>query len=313
MNFQQLEYVIAVHEQKQFSRAADTCHITQATLSSMIKKLEGELNTVLFDRSRQPVVTTEEGLKFVQKAKKILALQSELFQLTPSKSAELTGKIRIGVIPTVANSLLPIILPSIIQKHPQLELVISEVTTEEIKEQLKLDKIDAGILATPVNDETLEENILYYEAMMVYGVKENEKKFLSSADIKNEEIWLLEEGNCFRNQSITLCNIQGKSNQPNNITFKGSSFDTLINLADRFGGYTLIPELYFNLMAKEKQQKTRHFETPLPVREISLIYHRPYAKRRTIDVLSELVIREITPLLVTSKHKAKNLSIIGIE
>ena len=142
MNFQQLEYVIAVHEQKQFSRAADTCHITQATLSSMIKKLEGELNTVLFDRSRQPVVTTEEGLKFVQKAKEILALQSELFQLTPNKSAELTGKIRLGVIPTVANSLLPIILPSIIKKHPQLELIISEVTTEEIKEQLKSDKID---------------------------------------------------------------------------------------------------------------------------------------------------------------------------
>ena len=119
---------------------------------------------------------------------KILALQSELFQLTPSKSAELTGKIRIGVIPTVANSLLPIILPSIIQKHPQLELVISEVTTEEIKEQLKLDKIDAGILATPVNDETLEENILYYEAMMVYGVKKNEKKFKKMEEKRSDEM-----------------------------------------------------------------------------------------------------------------------------
>ncbi len=313
MNFQQLEYVIAVHEQKQFSRAADTCHITQATLSSMIKKLEEELKIVLFDRSRQPVVTTEEGLKFVLKAKKILALQSELFQLEPDQNTELTGKIRLGVIPTVANSLLPLILPSIIKKHPQLEIVISEVTTVEIKEQLKADKIDAGILATPVNDETLEENILYYEAMMVYGVNGKEKKFLSSADIKNEKIWLLEEGNCFRNQSITLCNIQEKSNQPNNITFKGSSFDTLINLADKFGGFTLIPELYFNLMAKEKQKRTRHFEKPLPVREISMIYHRPFAKRRTIDLLSELIVSEITPLLITTEHKAKDLSIIGIE
>ncbi|MFK7755985.1 MAG: LysR substrate-binding domain-containing protein [Flavobacteriales bacterium] len=312
MNFQQLEYVIAVHEQKQFSRAAAACHITQATLSSMVKKLEEELGVVLFDRSRKPVVTTEEGLIFIEKAKGILALQSDLYNLKPSAQGKLNGVLKLGIIPTVANSLLPLVLPSIIEQHPDLELIISEVTTEEIKEQLKADKLDAGILATPVNDETLEENILYYEAMMVYGVKGKEKKFLSSSDIKNEKIWLLEEGNCFRNQSITLCNIQEKSNQPNNISFKGSSFDTLINLADRFGGYTLIPELYYNLMAQEKQQKTRHFQKPLPVREISMIFHRPYAKRRTIDILSKLILDEITSLLITDKYKAKDLSIIGI-
>lgn len=313
MNFQQLEYVIAVHEQRQFSRAADACHITQATLSSMIKKLEEELGVVLFDRSRKPVVTTDEGLLFIEKAKQILAVQSEMYQLKPSISEELSGTLRLGIIPTVANSLLPLILPKVIKNHPHLNLEITEVTTEEIKDQLKSDKLDAGILATPVNDESLEENILFYEAMMVYGVNDKEKKFLGSADIKNEKIWLLEEGNCFRNQSITLCNIQEKSNQPNNISFKGSSFDTLINLADQFGGYTLIPELYYNLMPTEKKEKTRHFQKPLPVREISMIFHRPYAKRRTIDVLSHLIQTEIAELLITKTFKAKDLSIIGIE
>ncbi len=312
MNFQQLEYVIAVHEQKQFSKAADTCHVTQATLSSMVKKLEGELGVVLFDRSRQPVVTTEEGLRLISVSKQILTLKTELHNLKDTNPLELSGTFRLGVIPTVANSLLPLILPKIIAAHPELELIISEVTTEGIKELLKQDKIDAGILATPIEDDLLEECMLYYEAMMVYGVKENSKKYLPTADIKNENIWLLEEGNCFRNQSITICNIREKSNQPNNITFRGSSFDTLINLADQFGGYTLIPELYYNLMPSEKQKKTRHFELPLPVREISMVFHRPYAKRRTIEVLSELIEHEIKEKLMTSKQKPKDLSIIGI-
>jgi len=313
MNFQQLEYVIAVHEQKQFSRAAESCHITQATLSSMIKKLEEEMGVVLFDRSRKPVVTTEEGLRFVVKAREILALQSEIYQLNSTDTEELTGVLKLGIIPTVANSLLPLVLPEIMTQHPELKLEITEITTEEIKDQLKADRIDAGILATPINDERLEENIMYYEAMMVYGVKGRAKKFIKTAELNNENIWLLEEGNCFSNQSITLCNIQEKTNQPKNVSFKGSSFDTLINMADKFGGFTLIPELYFNLMPEEKKNKTRHFQKPLPVREISMVFHRPYAKRRSIDQLSNLIKTEISKVLITEKFKAKDLSIIGIQ
>lgn len=207
MNFQQLEYVIAVNSHRHFSKAADSCNVTQATLSSMIKKLETELNIVLFDRTKQPVVTTEEGIKFISISKQIIGLKGSLYDLSTDKTSDLRGRFKIGVIPTIANSLLPLILPEIISSFPQLQLEITEVTTAKIKEQLKQGKLDAGILATPVEDETLIENILYYESMMLYGAREKTKKFIATSDFEKERIWLLEEGNCFRNQSITLCNI----------------------------------------------------------------------------------------------------------
>ncbi|MDW7693873.1 LysR substrate-binding domain-containing protein [Flammeovirgaceae bacterium SG7u.111] len=311
MNFQQLTYIIAVDKYKHFAQAADNCHITQATLSAMIKKLEQELGLVLFDRTRQPVKTTDEGLQVIELAKKILFHQQEMLDLNQTTVSEISGELRLGIIPTVANSLLPLILPSLLHDFPALHLKIVEVTTEELKQQLISEKVDIGIMATPLEDEMLEENILYYEAMMVYGIS-GDKKYITPKEIQNQRIWLLEEGNCFRNQSATICNIKEKSKAPSNLSFEGSSFDTLLNLTDRFGGYTLVPELYYNLMPEEKKKKTKNFELPIPVREISLVYHRPYAKKRSIDLLSEHIKKLVKGQLMTEKYPAKDLAIIGI-
>jgi LysR family hydrogen peroxide-inducible transcriptional activator len=302
---------VAVDQHRHFAHAADHCHVTQATLSAMIKKLEGELGLVLFDRSRKPVITTEQGLQVVLLAKEILQRKEIMSELS-AKPDILSGNIRLGIIPTIANSLLPIILPSLLRDHPELHLNITEITTDEIIQQIETGKIDMGILATPLDKTNLEENILYYEAMMIYGVKPDTKKYVPPKTIANQKIWLLEEGNCFRNQSITICNIREKVIEPENLSFEGSSFDTLLNLTDQFGGYTLVPELYYNLMPKEKKQKTRHFELPMPVREISLVYQRPFAKRKSIDILAGQIKSKIAGRLVTAKHAPKDLSIIGI-
>ena len=313
MNFQQLEYVLAVDLHKHFAQAAESCCVTQATLSAMIKKLESELNVVLFDRTRQPVKTTEEGMQIIELAKKILSNRSEMMSLNSKESQGLSGHIRLGIIPTIANSLLPIILPTLLKDYPGLHFNIIEITTEELKQQILSQKIDIGIMASPLGDDILEENILYYEAMMVYGIKENDKKYITPTDIQNKKIWLLEEGNCFRNQSTTICDIREKVIGPENLTFDGSSFDTLLNMTDQFGGCTLVPELYYNLMSEEKKQKTKHFEFPLPVREISLVYQRPYAKKRSIDILTEKIRVLVKDKLITKNLKPKDLSIIGID
>ena len=254
MNFQQLEYVMAVHKHKHFGIAADSCHITQATLSAMIKKLEEELKILLFDRSRKPIQTTDMGLQFIETARTILQQKELLFSLN-KQTEKLEGKLSIGIIPTVANSLLPIILPSILKENQKLQLTISEITTEEIKTQLIMDKIDIGILATPINDKQFDEHILYYEPMMIYGILDKKKEYVNSKDIKNGNIWLLEEGHCFRNQALTVCEIKEKELSPSNLNFMGSSFETLLNLTDKFGGYTLVPELYYKNMPKQKQNK----------------------------------------------------------
>ena len=311
MNFQQLEYVIAVDKAKQFWQAAEDCNVTQATLSAMVRKLEDEIGITLFDRSRKPIKTTQEGLAFIEIAKGILKQKDSLFEIKEEKR-QLKGKLSIGVIPTIATSLLPLILPTILHENPELQLKIVELTTEEIEKQLYADKIDFGILATPIADKDLEEHILYYEPMMVYGIFNTEKGYVTSEDVKEGQVWLLEEGHCFRNQVMTICEIKEKKLAHQNLDFRGSSFETLLNLTDQFGGYTLLPELYYSSLPAERKAKSKHFETPIPVREISLISYRQVGKTYLIEYLSEKIKSLVEPLLSTQNLQNQEMDIIGI-
>ncbi len=313
MNFQQLEYIIAVDRLKHFLNAAESCDVTQATLSAMVKKLETELDTVLFDRKKQPVVTTEQGLEIINRAQQILLLRDELLEFKKEDKNNISGRLRIGVIPTIANSLLPKILPIILTTYPELTLEIIELTTENIMQKLKHDQLDAGILATPLNNEQYEEEILYYESMMVYGIQDRNKKYISPTNLEGRQNWLLEEGNCFRNQSITFCKLKNKALQPSNLKFEGNSFETLLNLTDQFGGYTLIPELYYQTLPAERKEKSLLFEKPYPVREISLVNYRSYAKKRSIEAVANQIKTVMNGQLITDKLRPKDLNIIGID
>lgn len=311
MNFQQLEYVIAVHKAQQFFQAAEDCNITQATLSAMIRKLEAELDITLFDRSRKPVKTTQEGLAFIEIAKSILSQRDTLFTLS-TKEQKLKGSLSIGIIPTIATSLLPIILPTILEENPDLNLKVIELTTDEIKKQLLTDKLDLGIFATPGGEDDLEEQIMYYEPMMVYGILDSAKEFVSSEDVKEGQVWLLEEGHCFRNQVMTICEIREKKLAHQNLEFRGSAFETLLNLTDRFGGYTLLPELYYQSLREDRKIKTKHFQKPLPVREISLVSYRSSGQKYAIDYLSSLISRLVKDKLSSSSLSNQDMDVIGI-
>jgi LysR family hydrogen peroxide-inducible transcriptional activator len=314
MNFQQLEYALAVKRTKHFGKAAESCNITQATLSAMIKKLEEELKVKLFDRSSHPIRPTDEGVLILKKAESILAQQQDLFEISKLENENLSGELRLGIIPTIANSLLPIILPELIRDNPNLKLIISEITTEQIISQLRHNEIDLGLLSTPIENlsDDFEEEILYYEAMMVYGILESNKGFVSSKDVENKKVWLLEEGHCFRSQSMTLCKIQEKKEKAENLQFKSNSFETLLNLSDQIGGLTLLPELYFNNLSKERKEKTKFFQKPIPVREISLLSTKPITKKRSMQQLAELIKEKVKPQLKTASYKNKDLNIIGI-
>lgn len=210
MNIQQLEYIVAVDQFKNFSKAADHCYITQATLSTMIKKLEDELNVTIFDRKNNPVMTTDEGKVIVAQAVKILQETYYLKEIAKKSKDYFSGTIKIGIIPTIANSLLPIVLMPILAKYPDLMIEMSEITTNNILKQLKDGSIDMGILATPLETEEIEEEILYYETLMVYGEFSKDTQFVIPEDIRTQKIWLLEEGNCLRNQVINLCAMKKK-------------------------------------------------------------------------------------------------------
>jgi LysR family hydrogen peroxide-inducible transcriptional activator len=309
MNLQQIEYIVALDKFKSFSKAAEACFITQATLSTMVKKLEEEFDMVIFDRKTNPIITTDCGKEIIEEAKRILIHINNLKNLPSKLKGKIEGELKIGIIPTIASNLLHRIIPNLLNKYPNLKLKINEITTSNIIAQLKTGGIDVGIVSTPLQKNEFEEKILYYEKLMVYGkIKNNQKEYLSPKDIAYEKIWLLEEGNCLSDQIMNVCSLSAKKVNTN-FDFKPNSFDSLLNMVDITNGLTLIPELYVLDLSKEKKGKVANFKTPYPVREVSLIYNRPYAKLRLINALGKEIKQTILPILHTSKLKNKEMII----
>jgi LysR family hydrogen peroxide-inducible transcriptional activator len=312
MNIQQLEYIIAVDRLKNFTKAAEYCNVTQATLSTMVKKLEAELEIIIFDRKKNPTETTEIGMETVENAKKVV-LHSQLLKDNAKKiNGKIEGKIRIGIIPTIANSLLPKIIKPILENFPDLKLEISESTTNSITKQLKEGQLDMGIVATPLHEPEIEDIVLFYETLMVYGDIDPVQNYILPDEIRNHKIWLLEEGHCLREQFIKLCSLKKKEKMVENLKLEASSFDTLLNMIDEFGGLTLIPELYYNTLSSERKKQVSFFNAPIPVREMSIIYHRPYAKIRTIEALANIIHSTINKDLISNKYKKSELAITHI-
>jgi len=309
MNFQQLEYIIAVDQLKNFSRAAEFCNVTQATLSAMVKKLEEELGISIFDRKSNPIMTTECGSDIIVEAKKVLFHAQQLKTVSKSAFNKIEGKLRVGVIPTVASSLLPIVIKPVLEKFPELQLEISELTTSNIVRLLKNGDIDAGILSTPISNTDLEEEILYYEMLMVYGNLDTSKKYLIPEEINRNNLWLLEEGHCLRDQVLQFCSLKSSDHTPGQLKFEANTFDTLLNMVDSYGGLTLLPELYVKKMNSDQQKKISPFSSPIPVREVSLVYFRPFAKLRLINALANEIRFLTADKLESSKYKKSELVI----
>lgn len=216
MNIQQLIYVLAVDTQRHFANAAEKCFVTQPTLSMMVQKLEEELDVKIFDRSKQPVVPTEAGELVIRQAKIILQEANRMKIIVGELKGQMKGELRLGIIPTVAPYLLPLFLNSFLQKYPLLKIKITELTTQQIIDKLKNHDLDAGILATPLNNDSLNEQTLYYEQFVVYASKNEtlmKKKFLLPGDIDTNHLWLLEEGHCLRSQILNLCELRKRNSQ----------------------------------------------------------------------------------------------------
>jgi LysR family hydrogen peroxide-inducible transcriptional activator len=306
MNLQQLEYIVAVDKHRHFQRAADECCVTQATLSMMIKKLEEELEVILFDRSKQPVVPTETGKGIILQAKVILKETSYLRQLANDTKAEVKGKIRIGIIPTLAPYLLPLFLYNLLKNNPQLKVKVSELNTDQIIEQLEKDHLDVGILATPINIEGLKEYPLFYEKLVVF-VSDKEttlkKKFILPEEIDVNRLWLLEEGHCLRSQMMNLCELRKKNSDFSNLEYEAGSIESLLKIVEMNNGITVVPELAVINFSEKQKQQIREFKAPVPVREISLVTYRHFVKTKLLEVLAEEIKTGVEAFLPQQNEK----------
>ena len=278
MNIHQLEYILAVDQFKSFSKAADYCHVTQATLSAMVKKLEEQLDIVIFDRKSNPIVTTDNGRLILQQAQQVVAHANALLDSSKSIHQKIEGRLKIGVIPTIASSMIPIILKPMMDKYPKLNLEIYEVTTNQLVKNLLEGKLDIGILSTPISNHDLETNLLYVEELKLYGFFDGKEKTIKKSDLANQRMFLLQEGHCLRDQVIQLCDLKKNNYLPQNLLIESNTFDTLLNLVDEFKGMTVLPTLYINQLNEKRQSNLLVLEDGQLQREVSLAFYRPYAK-----------------------------------
>lgn len=312
MNLQQLEYIVALEKHRNFSLAAAACHVTQATLSTMVKRLEEELGLALFDRTTNPVLPTDAGKGIIAEAQQVLLHTDRIKSYSSITQGKIEGRLDLGIIPTIAGSLLPKVLPILLEKYPNLELHLRELPTEGIIRELKLGNLDAGILSTPLPDIELKEEVLYYEKLLVYGKSSKSKtRYRSPADLSSGDLWLLEEGHCLTDQVRKLCSLNPKKPHAA-LQFLPGSFDSLLQMVDQFNGLTLLPELYTHQLPQERKNKLRDFHSPYPVREVSLVSYRPSIKSRLTRVLIEEIREVIQPQLQTTKLKNSEMLIAGM-
>lgn len=305
MTIQQLEYVLAVDKHRHFGHAAEACFVTQPTLSAQIHKLEGELDVVIFDRSKMPVIPTEIGSQLIEQAKKVVSESKGIYELIAQLKGNISGVIKLGIIPTLAPYLLHLFIRNFIEKYPNVQLQVEELITEEIIKRLRNDELDLGIVVTPLEEQGIIEKPMFYEKFYAYlskGHKLLANKEVKVEDLMGDDFWMLQQGHCFRDQVLNICE-QNKF-QRMNFHYESGSLEGLKNMVNRYKGVTLLPELATHELSQEEQTRIRPFAGEDPIREVSIILNRSFLKKRLVELLYNEITASI-PNNMTSKAHGK--------
>lgn len=285
----QMRYALSILELGNFRAAAESVFVSQSALSMQLQKLEDLLGVTLFDRSKKPVLVTEEGRVALEQMRVIVTETERLAQVL-SNDEEPAGPFRLGVIPSMSASLVPLFLGEFVQRFPKVELSIEEITTEESIRQLRRGQLDAVLCATPLRTPGFVEEVLAHEPLVAYLPPKHpllKKKSVSQKDLAERPLWVMPEGHCFRTQVLSYC--QHKSTtSPGGVHFESGNFETLIQLVDRGLGATILPALIAEgLQQKGQRGRLRPLMGPRPVREIALVSARKDLRKRIRDVLFE--------------------------
>jgi LysR family hydrogen peroxide-inducible transcriptional activator len=304
-----LRYLVAIDSTRSFRAAADECHVSQPTLSTQLQKVEEIVGAKLFDRSRQPVIPTEVGARVVAQARIILRETKRLGDVAQPGAP--SGAFHLGVIPTLASSLVPLLLPRFAKKHPKVELVLEEVPTDRLVARLQDDSLDGGLAATPLGAPAVFERPVCREPLWVYlspGHPLLRRARVRQSELADQCVWLMPEGHCFRTQVLHLCNLRRDAQRPcdgASVRFESGSFETLIRLVDAGLGMTVLPELVVRaLPAATRRSRVRPFEGVTPVREVSFIRIREHLRREVADAIVDALLTTLPQDLVVTGAKA---------
>lgn len=291
MTITQLLYVLAVAEHKNFTKAAQNCHVTQPTLSMQVQKLEEELNVQIFDRTKKPIELTNVGQKIVSQAKNIVAEAERINDIVDQEKGFIGGEFKLGIIPTIMPTLLPMFLKTYVKKYPKVKLKIEELTTEEIINRLQDGNLDGAIAATPLQIDSIRERVLYYEPFVGYISPNHRLKFkiqIETSDLDVNDMLVLEDGHCFRQGVLNLCKTK-KEQELDNFQLESGSIEMLVKLVNEGMGMTLLPYLNTLDLKDSEKENLRFFVNPSPAREVSLLYNKNELKIQIIDSIQQII------------------------
>lgn len=303
MTLQQMEYIVAVDKYRHFAKAAESCGISQSTLSSLVQKLEIELDVTIFDRNSHPVKPTAVGEEIISRAKLLLFNAAQVKELVATRKGESVGKVSLGITSTVAPYLLPKMLKYLSANHPDIELHVEEARVSTLVSQLERGELDIALLATPLNNGDLLEIPVYQERLMAY-VSPDEPIYndpdLQTGRLPVESVWVLREGYCPNRGVFPFCNYRAERQA----VYEAGSVETLIKIVDENGGYAIIPELHVPLLRKCQQANVRVLTNPEPSREIAFVVHRNFVRERLLNILAD-AIRAVIPSAMINKRLKK--------
>lgn len=302
MTLQQLSYIVALDFERNFVRAANRCFVSQPSLTMQVKKLEDELDLQLFDRTKKPLIPTPAGVPVIDLARTILANVEDLKLLVSEQKGVMEGELKLGVIPTIAPYLLPLLLPRFERDHPKVKLIIQELQTSDIIKYLRNDELDVGLLATPLGESGITEVPLFQEPMFGYVGSDHrlfKKKKLKLTDLDLQDTWLLAEGHCFRSQVLNIC--ANRNDTGNSSTFESGSLETLERMVEQHRGMTILPAMATIGLSPDQQALIRPFSGTVPTREISLVISRTQIKKHMIDALKHSTLQVVPDNIKTTE------------
>lgn len=291
MTIIQLEYLLAVANCGSFSQAAERCFVTQPSLSMQVKALEEELGVVLLDRSKKPVIPTEAGFVVLEQARETLRAYNYIKEAVAQLRGETAGKLRLGVIPTIAPYLLHKFIPAFVRDYPRVELEISEMVTADIVDALKRDRIDAALVASGTCGEGILEQELFNDRFFAYVSPENplyERQNVRIEDIDVKDLVILSAGNCMRDQILELC--QAKREMPSHYSFESGSLDTLMRIVDCTSCLTVIPEMAVEYIPADRRDRVKTLAKGATSRKIAIAVRRTYVKNSIIRALTDTIL-----------------------
>lgn len=296
MTLQQMEYIVALDKYRHFVLAAESCGVTQPTLSALIQKLEEELDVKIFNRDRKQVTPTDIGEKIIRQARTALNEAYRIREVVADETSTTNGNLRIGILPTIAPYLVPDLIHHFRKSFPNVNLYIDEKENESLVKDLELGNIDMAITTLPESSKGLLEIPVYVERFVAYFSEKCSKaqQFISKGEIPAEQIWILKEGHCLPHSGLNLC----KNGQFGNHIYQAGSIETLIRIVDKNGGYTIIPELHLRFLNDKQKEKILPLQVDPPAqRQVSLLVKEDFVRERmmqaVLDVLQQIIPEEM--------------------